>query len=396
MITLIVIILLFLATLAAVPMLIGEKGYILVAMGEYTIESSVVTAVIMLTLLFILLIIAIKMMRGGFKLSLGAWNTIVFAGRRRGQRDLNKGIAAFLLSDYEQAEHLLAKSAEPSQQPQIAYLMAASAAQAQQLSANTDHYLQLVAHQEKTLKEVGLESVLVNINLLMRRQEYKKARAMIDEHHRHIGHDARLLSLEIDLCIAERRFEQAIEHLASARKNKSITDEKVQHWENVAYKCHFEQLIHNGSLPTLLEGWQSIPRKLKQRENIILVYCQVLADKNIVEPLQKLLLPVIKKGANTTFIEAIKLLPIQQPREFIVAIEKHLHKDPDNTTWLSCLGHLAFTGNDYALAERAFNSLNQKLDQPMSLIDTKIFAQTLVKQGKAERAATILLAYHNQ
>jgi len=396
MIKLIVIILLFLATLAIVPMLIGEKGYLLIAMGDYTIESSVVTAAIMLTLLFIVLFIVIKMMRGGFKLSLGAWNTLVFAGRRRGQRDLNKGIAAFLLSDYKQAEHLLAKSAEPSQQPQIAYLMAASAAQAQQLSANTDHYLQLVAHQEKTLKEVGLESILVNIHLLMRRQEYKKARTLIDEHHRHIGHDARLLSLEIDLCIAEQRYKQAIEHLASARKNKAITDEQVRQWENIAYKCHFEQLIHDGSLPTLLEGWQSIPRKLKQRENIILVYCQVLADKNIIEPLQKLLLPVIKKGANTTFIDTIKSLPIQQPREFIVVIEKHLQKDPDNTIWLSCLGHLAFTGNDFALAEKAFNRLKQKLEQPMPQADSTIFAQALIKQGKADQAAHLLLAYHKK
>ena len=395
MITLIAVILLFLLTLALVPMLIGEKGYILIAMGEYTIESSVVTAVIMLTLLFIILLIAIKIMRGSFNVSLSAWNKVVFAGRRRGQRDLNKGIAAFLLSDYKQAEHLLAKSAEPSQQPQIAYMMAASAAQAQQLSSNTDHYLNLIAHQEKTLKEVGLESVLVNINLLMDRQEYKKARALIDEHHRHIGHDARLLSLEIELCITEQRFEQAIEHLTSARKNKAISEQQVKLWENIAYKHFFECLILDGSLPTLLEGWQNIPRKLKQRENIILVYCQVLADKNIVEPLQKLLLPVIKKGANTEFIEAIKLLPIQQPQEFIVAIEKHLHNNPDNTLWLSCLGHLAFTGSDYTLAEKAFNSLRQKLKQPMSLIDTKIFAQTLVKQGKTEHAASILLAYHN-
>lgn len=391
MIKLVVFFLLFFAAVASVPFLIGEKGYILIAFGDFTIESSVVTAVIMLTLLFIALMVGLKLLRGGFKFSLGAWNKIAFANKRRGQRDLNKGIASFLLNDFKQAEHLLAKSAEPSEQAQIAYLMAAYAAEQQHLSANADHYLQLVAHQQQSLKDVGLESILVQINLLMARKELTKARAIIDEHHRHIGHDARLLTLEIDLCIAEERFDTAIDYLNQARKNKAIANDKVEQWEAVAFHQHFELLISQKSNQVLMDYWQNMPRKLKQREAILLAYCQVLAKANIVEPLQKLLLPVVKKGTNSQLINALKTLPIQQSDAFVIAIEKHLKQNPDDTQWISCLGHFAYAGANYNLAEKAMKSLSQKLGTPMHNDDLFIYAQALMKQEKYQEAALVLI-----
>ncbi len=391
MIKLVVLFLLFFTAVASVPFLIGEKGYILIAFGDFTIESSVVTAVIMLTLLFLILMIGLKLLRGGFKFSLGAWNKIAFANRRRGQRDLNKGIASFLLNDFKQAEHLLAKSAEPSEQAQIAYLMAAYAAQQQNLSANADHYLQLVAHQQQRLKDVGLESILVQINLLMARKELAKARAIIDEHHRHIGHDARLLALEIDLCIAEERFETAIDYLNQARKNKAIEHDKIEQWEAIAFHQHFERLISQKSNQILLDYWQNMPRKLKQREAILLAYCQVLAKANIVEPLEKLLLPVVKKGTNSKLIEALKTLPIQQSEAFVIAIEKHLKQNPQDIQWLSCLGHFAYAGSNFILAEKAMKTLSQKLTTPMDKDDLLIYAHALIEQEKYEQAALLLI-----
>ncbi|WP_286263557.1 heme biosynthesis HemY N-terminal domain-containing protein [Thalassotalea atypica] len=391
MIKLIVFVLLFFAAVASVPFLIGEKGYILIAMGDITIESSVVTAIIMLTLVFIGLMIVIKIMRGGFKLSLGAWNKIVFASRRRGQRDLNKGIAAFLLGDYQQAEHLLAKSAEPSQQQKIAYLMAASAAQKQDLGTNTDHYLQLVAHQEQELKDVGLENILVQIKILLSREEFNKARELIDEHHRHIGHDARLLALEIDLCLIEKRFEKAIEWLNKARKEKSIDNDKVIQWEKAAFTGHLNLLITATDRDALFSYWQKLPRKLKQNHTVLLAYCQVLAEHKIIEPLEKLILPVVKKGADTSLINGIKALPLSSCDDLIIAVEKHLHKNPEEQHWLSCLGHFAYAGQKLTLAEKAFNTLYQKSTTKLCEQDIKVYAKTLLSLEKHEQAAKLLL-----
>ncbi len=78
MIRIIIIALIFFAAVAIAPFLIDEKGYILIAMGDLTIESSVVTAGIMLVLLFFTLLVTLKILRGGMNISIGAWHKIVF------------------------------------------------------------------------------------------------------------------------------------------------------------------------------------------------------------------------------------------------------------------------------------------------------------------------------
>ena len=52
------VIVLFFVAVAISPVLIGEKGYILIAMGDITVESTVVTASMMLVALFLLIILS--------------------------------------------------------------------------------------------------------------------------------------------------------------------------------------------------------------------------------------------------------------------------------------------------------------------------------------------------
>jgi len=386
----ILLILIFFAAVAISPMLINEKGYILIAMGELTIESTVVTAGIMLTLLFVTLLLSLMIVRGSLRLGFGGWNKIAFASRRRGLKDFNRGIAAFILDDHQQAEHLLAKAAEPSKFPRTAYLMAAAASSKQSLRSNTDHYLGLLAQEDHTVKTSGLESILVTIKLLMLQDDFSKARTIIDEHHKHIGHDARLLSLEIELSLHEKRFDYVVGQLVSARKQKTINEDKILHWEASAFYGAFNEKIRQESKDALAQMWQKLARKLKQREAILFAYCQVLAENNITEPLNNILLPAIKKGADLQFLQNIRQLPISSADELISAVQKHLHHDQHSGKWLSCLANLAAQAQQYSMAEKAFNSLVNLDGVQYDSTDLKAFAQVLEQQGEYQKANQVL------
>lgn len=386
----ILLILIFFAAVAISPMLINEKGYILIAMGDLTIESTVVTAAIMLVILFVGLLLSLKVVRGGLRLGFGGWNKIAFANRRRGLKDFNRGIAAFILDDYQQAEHLLAKAAEPSKFPRTAYLLAAAASSKQSLRSNTDHYLGLLAQEDHTVKTSGLESILVTIKLLILQEDYLQARTIIDEHHKHIGHDARLLSLEIELSLQEKRYHYVVEQLVSARKQKTINDKKIAEWEATAFFGAFNEKISQESHDSLAQMWQKLGRKLKQSEAILFAYCQVLAKHNINEPLNKILLPVIKKGADTSFLLNIRVLPISSADELISAVQKHLHQEPHSGKWLSCLANLAAKAQQYSMAEKAFNSLVNLDGAQYDTIDLQAFSQVLEHQGEYQKANQVL------
>jgi HemY protein len=383
-------ILIFFAAVAISPLLINEKGYILIAMGDLTIESTVVTVGIMLTLLFVALAFSLKLVRGSLRLGFSGWNKIAFANRRRALKDFNRGIAAFILDDHQQAEHLLAKAAEPSMFARTAYLMAAAASSKQSLRSNTNHYLSLLAQEDHTIKTSGLESILVTIKLLMLQKDFTQARTIIDEHHKHIGHDARLLSLEIELSLHEQRFNYVIEQLVSARKQKTITDEKIAQWEAIAFYGAFSDTTRQESNDSLAQMWQKIARKLKQRESILLAYCQVLAEHKIIEPLNKILLPVIKKGVDDAFLKKIRQLPISATDELMSAVQKHLHHDPHSGKWLSCLANLAAKAQQLPMAEKAFNSLVNLEGKQYDSIDLLTFSHVLEQQGEYKKANQVL------
>ncbi len=398
MIRIIIGLIIFFSAMAISPFLIGEKGYILIAMGNTTIELTVLSAAIMLTLLFIILIITLKLFRGGLNLSFGTWNKFTFAGQRRGIANFNKGLAAYMLEDYSQAEALFAKSAIPSKRKQSAYLLAASASAKLNLDNNTNHYLTLLENETVKLKEVGLESILVNIKLLMnqgKEETYAKARVLIDENHKQIGHDPRLLSLEIDLCLIEKRFEQAVNYLLAARKEKTISQTTIATWERQAFYGSFNESICQHDSQTLQANWQKLSRKVKQREAVLLAYCKVLAEHEITEPLNKLLAPILKKSPSSDLLKEIRSLPIKRADELIAIVQKHLHNNVHSAKWLSCLGHLALSSQQYSMAEKAFGSLlkleHEGYDKQYDLQDLQALAKAHSHQGQYQAANEIWL-----
>ncbi|MBA6390044.1 heme biosynthesis protein HemY [Colwellia sp. BRX10-3] len=385
---------LFLVVVVITPMLIGEKGYILVSIGDFAIESTVITAIITLALCFLALALTIKFFRGGISFSFAAWNKIAFASRRRALKDFNKGIAAYVLGDYKQAEHLLAKSADASTFEHIAYLVAADAAQKQALKPNTDHYLGLLEQTTNTFKEAGLEAVLIKIKLLIGQQNYQQARTVIDEYHKHIGHDARLLRLEIELSLVEQRFDYVIKQLNTAQKQKSISTQTITLWQQQAFYGAFNSQIKQQDKNALLEYWQQLPKKIKQSETVVLAYCQVLAENQVNEPLAKLLLPVIKKGNAISLLKAVRTLPITQDDRLMAAAQKHLHSEPHNALWLSLVAHFAMASQQWPLAEKAFNSLVNLEDKSYDKVDLLAFSLVLEQQGHLDRANQVLRKIH--
>ena len=389
MIRFIAIIILFFAVLALSPLLIDEKGYILISMGETIIELTILSALIIITLFSISALIIYKVLHGSLKLSFKAWTTVAFASRRRGIANFNKGLSAYMLEDYKGAEQLFVKSAEPAKRQQSAYLLAAAASAKQNLDSNTNHYLALLEQESVKSKTSDLASLIVKVKLLMNQKSddaYSQARSLIDENHKKIGHDARLLALEIDLCIIEKRFESAIDYLTAARKEKAIDDKTIQAWEKVAYYGAFNDIINQKDEASLIAYWKSIGRKIKPRETVLFSYCQVLAEKNITEPLIKLITPMLKKQPNERFLKLLRSLPIKESEPLIAVVQKHLHSNIHSPKWLSCLGHLALMSEQWSMAEKAFNTLVKLEGRQYDKQDLQAFAKALTEEGHHQAA----------
>jgi HemY protein len=117
----------------------------------------------------------------------------------------------------------------------------------------------------------------------------------------------------------------------------------------------------------------------------------VLAEQNIIEPINKLLLPALKKDASVEFLHQLRVLPISKPDELIHAVQKQLHQHPQSSKWLSCLGHLAYHSKQWAMSEKAFNSLFNLETPDYDKQDLIVCAKVKSKQNDFQGANSLLL-----
>jgi HemY protein len=230
----------------------------------------------------------------------------------------------------------------------------------------------------------------VTVKLLIDQQAYQQARASLNDYQQSLSNDAGLFALDIELSLIEQRYEFVVEQLNSARKNKHFSDDKITEWELAAYYGVFNQQITLHDSSSLVSYWETLSRKIKQRDAIVIAYCRVLATHNVDKPLVKLLLPIIKKGSKEKLIKALCRLPLNTPDELILATQKQLHKQPNSAKWLSCLAHLALAGKQFSMAEKAFKSLLNLEEKQYSKTDLLAFANVQQQQGHYLHAIELL------
>lgn len=383
--------LVFIVAVSISPALIDNKGYILVAMGDITIESSVVTASIFLFLLFVFLLFTLKLIRGGFRFGRGAWHKFAFANKRKAEKQFNQGVAAYLIADYGEAEKLLVQSAGRNVFPIAGYGLAASAAEKQHLTANCEYYLDCLAQLSEG-KTLELEQVLMVITQQMVLKNYAKARQLLDAYHKHLGHDHRLFAQELNLSLIEQHYQHVIDYLPKVMKQKQFSKTQIDHWCYQAFFGQFKSLLKDKGQQALTDYWQALNKKLKQHSEVTYAYCYVLSEIGATQALEKLLLPIFKFDINEQTLARIKALPLQQSEALLNQAQKYVHQDNHNIKWLSCLGWLALENKNYDLACKVYASLF-KLTTEVNKQDIVSFARALTEKNELSQANQLLLHY---
>jgi HemY protein len=116
-------------------------GYLLVLVGPYRLESTVVTAVSLWLLLWILLLAVVRLL--GKLVCLPGW--LRRYRRSRAQKQFQDALLKAVEGDYLEAATGLVRSASSSEQPELHYLLAAEAARQQENWDLVKRYLSQIA-----------------------------------------------------------------------------------------------------------------------------------------------------------------------------------------------------------------------------------------------------------
>ena len=271
MIRIIILVAVMVAGLIFGPQASGNKGYVLIALGNYTIESSVTSAVILAVLFYGALLIVEWLLGRVFGLRR---KTLGWYGSRRRRKANQQTVAATLAmaeGHYSQAEKLMIKGASNSDTPLLNYLSAAKAAQARGDDARRDQYLQK-AQEENPKAELAL--TLTQTQLQIEQGQYDTALAMLESVYALNPRHPMVLDQLRQVHLARQDWSALCDLIPTLHKVGKLTPKQEEDLLQQAWSGRLQQAA--GCLETLKAVWQDLPRKLRLEPELLACYGDLL------------------------------------------------------------------------------------------------------------------------
>ena len=317
MIRLIVIVAVMVAGLIFGPQASGNKGYVLISLGNYTVESSVTSAVILAVLFYgALLIVEWLLTRVfGLRRKTQGW----FGSRRRRKANLQTVNATLAMAEghYSQAEKLLIKGADNSDTPLLNYLSAAKVAQARGDDIRRDHYLQK-AQEENPKAELAL--TLIQTQLQIEQGQYDSALGRLESVYALNPRHPMVLDQLRQVYLARQDWAALIDLAPALRKVGKLTPQQEEDLLQQAWCGRLEAA--GDALDSLRPVWQELPRKLRQDPALLASYGDRLRRLGADSEAAELWLEALRKEPSPELFARLPKLKLDDYQPMLTQLKK--------------------------------------------------------------------------
>lgn len=270
MIRLAIIIAILAAGLIIGPNITGQQGYMLLAVGSYTIETTATVFLVALVLFYVLLLFVEWLL--GRIFGIGHKTRTWFVGRRRRKavKYTQSGMQALVAEDYAVAEKMLLKGAKGNDLALLNYLNAATAAQALGHDAKRDDYLRCAQEQNPG---AGLSVGLTQTRLQYEQGQFDLALTGVRQLSQEYGSHPALLKLQKDVYLATGQWPELMTTLDTLANQKLIEAPEQHVLKQQAYAGWFDAIANTDGSAGLVALWQSLNRKEKHQPDILVPLC---------------------------------------------------------------------------------------------------------------------------
>lgn len=317
MIRLIVLVAAMVAGLIFGPQASGNKGYVLISLGNYAVESSVTSAVILAVLFYGALLIVEWLLGRVFGLRR---KTLGWYGSRRRRKANQQTVAATLAmaeGHYSQAEKLMLKGASNSDTPLLNYLSAAKAAQARGDDVRRDQYLQK-AQEENPKAELAL--TLTQTQLQIEQGQYDTALAMLESVYALNPRHPMVLDQLRQVHLAREDWAALIDLLPVLHKVGKLTPKQEEDLLQQAWRGRLDAA--SGALETLRPIWQELPRKLRQDPDLLAAYGDRLRQLGADNEAAELWLDALRKQVSPQLLTRLPKLKLDNYQPMLTLLQK--------------------------------------------------------------------------
>ena len=343
------------ASAALVAVIEYDPGYVLVSIGYYTLESTLVVSLVALLLLVLLVYGTITLVRRTFTSSsnFGSWFSDL--GSRRSEKKAAKGMIDFIEGNWSRANKALAKSAQHSDKPLISFLFAARASNT---LGDTQAAIDYLRQAEQTVAGSGLAVGLTQAELQLENKNYELALATLKRLRSKAPKNARAIKMLKQAFIGLNDWGGVIDLLPDLRKYKVLEKQELVSLELMAARSQLQEAarLKVNPVEALHDVWKKLPRDMVRDGELVAIYCgrlMILGDEVAAE---KIIRNQLKRDWNKVLVDLYgRVRGADIPRQLVEA-EAWLKKRNNDAALFLCLGRLSLRNKLWGKARDYFES----------------------------------------
>ncbi len=326
-----------------------SPGYVLIGLGHWSLETSLVVFSIGLIVAFFLFYFFFRMLGVLLRLPGKLKNRAQHAKINRSQQALLAGLVDSAEGNWEQAENILIRHASTSGAPLIHYLTAARAAQSRGAVEQRDRYLAMAKEQGKgsdlavgltqaelSLSENQFDDALATLTRLQSIDpEHASVLRLLHHTYRQMGdwHGVRRL-------------------LPDLQKKKVLMEAEVKLLEAETFSNLLRQGAQDKDREAIANLWRDMPDYIKTMPGIPAIYFAGMIECGAGGEIEQELAESLSKHWDDTLAVLYGSFQGDNPRKQLEMAEAWLEVYPDNAILLRVAGKLAMQAEIWGEAER--------------------------------------------
>lgn len=317
-----------------------DPGYLLLAYGDYTLESSLWVGLVLLFLFTLLLYFVIALLRrlvGGQK-SLSGW--LDARRQRQATRLTNRGLVHFIEGNWSRARRELLRGARNNEAPLVNYLLAARASARLDEPDQIEQHL-LAAADSNAAADTAV--ALARAELQLQAGQYRQAITTLQDARRNPGRYPQALSLLQRAYTGLGDSAGLAELLPQLKKHRVINADEQAALEQDIYGGMLRSAGTGGdaSLDAVADTWNKLPSAVRADPEMVRGYISLLVSLGGDAQAEKAILRELKKRWDETLVRLYGFVKSENVRRQLAHAESWLAEHPEDAQLFLCLGRLA-------------------------------------------------------
>lgn len=299
-------------------------GYVLIAVGDITIEMAFIVAAAINLLVFAVLYILLVALRMLFSTRSGV---LAWAKSRRQQRGLNRttqGLIAFIEGRWDIARKALAKSADNSSTPLINYLFAARASSAVGDAKAVDDFLKKA---ELSTQGADVAIGLTQAELQIHNGQYEQALATLLRAKKIASHHPVVLASLMKVYRQLNDWDSLLKLLPALQKYSALSVADIASLEREASCAKLMRAVASHDINGLLNCWKHLAGNVKQDPLLVACYAEQLIRFEQCEQAERLLRQQLQRQYDERLVALYGLAVAEPQAKQLAFVEKLLKSE---------------------------------------------------------------------